>query len=70
MPRSAKFRPKSEHQVGDITVAVGRRSNAPAIKMQIAPDCAVIIDIDTADALADALDEALTAYEADPLLWS
>lgn len=69
MPRSARFRSKAEFNVGDVAVHIGRRSDAPAVKMVINPDCAIIIDLDTGMDVADALDEAITAYEADPLLW-
>lgn len=69
MPRGSRFRSKQEFTVGEVTVQVGRRSNAPVVKMIIEPDCAIIVDLDTSMDLADALDAAVTAYEDDPLLW-
>lgn len=69
MPRGSKFRSKAEFTEGDVSVHIGRRSNEAVVKVVLNPDCAVIVDLDDAMDLADALDAMITAYESDPLLW-
>ena len=64
----AKFRTKHEVATGAATVTIGRRSNAPAFKIEVRGSV-FIIDETEANDLADALDNAITAFESDPLLW-
>lgn len=69
MSRSSRFRTKSSVTVGDTVVEIGRRANAPAIKIALSEGSTFIIDETTANEVADALDEALDTLESDPLMW-
>lgn len=65
----ATFRSKRSFTEGDTTVEVGTKSSKPAIKVTLPAGSAFIVDPDTADDLAAVIDDALDAFETDPLLW-
>jgi len=64
----AKFTARHETTVRTATVEIGRRSNAPAFKIGFGGTAFILSETEVND-LADALDEAIATFEADPLLW-
>lgn len=65
---SAKFHSKRTIETGGVKVEIGRRSNKPAFKITTSFN-AFIVDDAEANALGDAIDEALDVFDSDPLLW-
>jgi len=64
----AKFTARHETTVRTATVEIGRRSNAPAFKISTGAGTYILTEAEAED-LADAIDEAIATFEADPLLW-
>lgn len=64
-----KFKVSQTVTVDDVNVEIGRRSNRLTFRITTGSGALFLVSEDTANAMADALDEAIDLVESDPLLW-